>query len=378
MILTRQQLEEREKKILALYTVKSAESSGRVYPEDEDDQRTCFQRDRDRIIHCKAFRRLEEKTQVFAADFGDHYRTRLTHTMEVAQVSRDLARTLGLNEDLAESIALAHDLGHPPFGHAGEYALSEVMREYGQHFEHNEQSLRIVEKLEKLYPQFDGLNLTKEVLDGLLKHRTPWDRPKMKFIRWPHLEGQVVDLADEIAYTNHDVDDGLRGNLFTLRDLSRMALWKKAAEEVHKDYGENISEDMLRYRGISKMIGLMIEDLFETTHKNLKRHKVRTLKDVQRFPGRLVNFSLGMRKDLDQLRRFLKINFYYSKKVEKLVEGGQKILKALFHLFMKKPEKLPQKLQDLIDRGEEKITLVKDYVAGMTDGYAEEQYNKLL
>ena len=227
MALKRYELEEIEEKTLSSYAIKSSKSLGRKHEEEIEDDRLCFQRDKDRIVHCKAFRRLDDKTQVFIGGTGDHYRTRLTHTIEAAGISRDIARRMGLNEDLCEAIALAHDLGHPPFGHGGEDALDEIMKKYGYRFEHNEQSLRVVEKLENVYPNFNGLNLTVEVLDGMIKHQTSWDRKGIEIKTSPHLEAQVVNVADEIAYTNHDLDDGIRAGLIRIEALEKFKLWGK-------------------------------------------------------------------------------------------------------------------------------------------------------
>lgn len=345
---------------LAPYAVK--ESRGRVHKESSDHSRLPFQLDRDRIIHCKAFRRLDEKTQVFTASYGDHYRTRLTHTMEVAQISRDIARTFGLNEDLCEAIALAHDLGHTPFGHAGEDTLDKIMRQFGLHFEHNEQSRWIVEKLEKLYPDFFGLNLTYEVLDGLVKHKTSWDRPEIDDSILPSLEAQVVNLADEIAYTNHDVDDGLRSGLFDISDLEKTHLWKIAEGRVSKKY-RNISDDVKISRFVSMLINLMVSDLYECTEKNLSVGK------------HIVEFSHGMRDHIKEMRDFLMERFYYTKNVQVHLKEGRKIIEDLFEFYFSHPENLSGKLKYM----DEKIEIaVKDYIAGMTDRFAKKEHERLV
>src|SRR3989338_11104186 len=277
MIATRKELEKEEKRTLAPYALLSARSRGREFDEQEDESRTLFQRDRDRIIHSKAFRRLYGKTQVFVATYGDHFRDRLSHTLEVAQVARDLARNFKLNEDVCEAVALAHDLGYPPFGHAGQDTLNEIMQEFGGHFEHNEQSKRIVEKLEKQFPNFDGLNLTHEVLQGLAKHQTLYDQQTKK-ITGKALEAQVVDLADEIAYHNHDLDDGLRSELFTFEDLRHVALWKEAEELMHKKYdrkSKKMDTVVLRHRTVSKLISLMVHDLLKNTDRAIKKYKIK-------------------------------------------------------------------------------------------------------
>jgi len=340
---------------LAEYAVR--ESKGRVYEEKEDFSRLPFQLDRDRIIHCKAFRRLDEKTQVFTASYGDHFRTRLTHTMEVAQISRDIARTFGVNEDLAEAIALAHDLGHPPFGHAGEDTLNDIMGSFGLHFEHNEQSRRVVEKLEKLYPDFDGLNLTIEVLEGLIKHKTSWDQPQNDEDILPSVEAKIVNLADEIAYTNHDIDDGLRSGLFEIKDLEATKLWQKATEKIQEKFSTDLKGEVKQSRFISMLIHLMILDLYENS----------------KMPE--VQFSAEMEADIKEMREFLMKNFYFTDRVQGELREGKQIIKTLFQLYMEDPSRLPEKIEH---RPGDKITLVKDYIAGMTDGFAQKEYERLV
>lgn len=326
---------------------------GREFPEKPDPSRTEFQRDRDRIIHSKAFRRLSGKTQVFVATYGDHFRDRLSHTLEVAQVARDLARSLRLNEDLCEAIALAHDLGHTPFGHAGEHTLNEIMQGFDLHFEHNEQSKRVVEFLEKLFPNFDGLNLTHEVREGLAKHQTLYDQ-RTKRIKEKTLEAQVVDIADEIAYHNHDLDDGLRSELFTLRDVRRLKLWREAAEMVRKKYGEIRDPTVLRHRIISQLISLMISDAFKTATK------------------KKVSFSRGFQHKIVELRKFLWNRMYQSPQVLKHSRRGQKILKKLFWYFYKHPKLMSKRFYERIGKPDPLHIVVKDYVAGCTDQYATE------
>lgn len=377
MILKRQQLEKNEAKILASYACKSSHSAGRAYKEKEDDARTAFQRDRDRIIHCKSFRRLQEKTQVFLAYEGDHYRNRLTHTIEVAQISRDIARELGLNEDLTEAIALAHDLGHTPFGHSGEEALDKIMQKFGVRFEHNAQSRRVVEFIEKLYPNFPGLNLTHEVLDGLIKHQTAYDQPKTQFETFPHLEAQVVNLADSIAYINHDIDDGLRGKMFEMKDLEKFALWKRALAEAKKSYKKNLEGGVLRARVISKLISLMIDDLVLQTEKNLKKYRIKKVESVRKCKAPIVCFSKSMNDDSVALRDFLMKKFYMSPRVREKMRIGMDIIEKLFEAFFSDPKLLPQKVQKWIESGERRAIVIKDYIAGMTDSYAEREYRKI-
>lgn len=343
---------------LAQYAV--LKTLGREFPEKSDPSRTEFQRDRDRIIHSKAFRRLSGKTQVFVATYGDHFRDRLTHTLEVAQVARDMARSLRLNEDLCEAIALAHDLGHPPFGHAGEATLNEIMQKFGLHFEHNEQSKRIVEKLEKLFPNFDGLNLTHEVREGLAKHQTLYDQ-RTKKIKDKTLEAAVVDLADEIAYHNHDLDDGLRSELFTLHDVNKLVLWKEAAFEVRKKYGKIKDPVVFRHRVVSVIISLMIHNVCETAMQRIKTSRIRK-----------VTFSPCFEKKVVQLRKFLWNCMYQSPPVLKHSRRGQKTLKKLFWHFYKHPKLMPKRFWERIGSSEPLEVIVKDYVAGCTDQYATE------
>jgi dGTPase len=380
MIRTKEELEKSEKMRLAEYAVKSSESKGRKHKEQGGSVRVggsvggggrlCFQKDRDRIIHCKSFRRLDEKTQVFPAFFGDHYRTRLTHTLEVAQIARDICRRLGLNEDLAEAIALAHDLGHPPFGHSGEEALDEILSGAGgaggagagagsvagagAHFEHNEQSRRVVEKLEKLYPEFDGLNLSLEVLEGLEKHKTSWDRPGEE-VGAMHLEGQVVNLADEIAYTNHDMDDGLRSGILKVSDLEKAELWKEAESGVSERYGVIAEGGVKIARVISQIIYLMISDICDG------------------FDGKVVEFSAGMAEEIKELREILFDKFYLSSEVKGKLEKGKEMIKKLFKYYLENPEKVPARYRDV-----EKLEIaVKDYVAGMTDQFLTREIEKI-
>jgi len=377
------QFESEQNKTLAPYAMKSSLSQGRVFPEPDDPFRSPFQRDRDRIIHSKAFRRLQAKTQVFVSYYGDHYRDRMTHSIEVAQIARDISRSLGLNEDLSEVLSLAHDLGHPPFGHGGEDALNEAMEEFGLGFEHNEQSRRIIESLEKVYPSFDGLNATKETLDGLLKHNPHNYHTYIDFIVSPHLEGQVMDLSDEIAYTNHDVDDGLRSGIFTVKQMSKFSLWQKAQKEVMKKYKiKRLSKDLesnsrFYSRIISNMISQMISDLCEQTTKNIRTYRIKNLADVRKFKGKLVDFSPSMKKRKAELRRFLVECFYHNPKVAKQINRGKKILKSLFFYYLDHPTKLPELYQDMQKNGERLEIVVKDYIAGMTDHFAEEQHQLL-
>lgn len=377
MHLNRTQLLAREDAALAPYAVKGTLSRGRMYPEQEDFTRMPFQKDRDRIIHCRAFRRLKGKTQVFVAHYGDHYRTRLSHSLEVAQVSRDVARSLGLNEDLAESIALAHDLGHTPFGHAGQDALDDCLRPFGLRFEHNEQSKRIVEVLEQIYPNFTGLNLTFEVRQGLMKHQSPWDQVDSTFHE-ASLEAQVVNLADEVAYNNHDVDDGLRSGLITEIALSDLAIWKEATKRLYDQYGSISNDDIRRARTVSLMVGLMIQDLVEFSAQLLAAEHIDSLEKVYTAEEKLILFSPDQYRWNHELKDFLARKMYFHPTVKALSDRGQEIIRDLFTHYRAHPETLPAEEQALIQNGDRLEVVVKDYVAGMTDRFAETIWGNLL
>ena len=369
MLRARKDVEKQESKILADYAVKSAGSKGRQYAEKEAPDRTCFQRDRDRIMYSKAFLRLRGKTQVVLASHGDHFRTRMDHTQYVASVSRSITQSLGLNQDLAEAIALAHDLGHTCFGHEGEYTLDEMMKKYGSHFEHNEQSLWIVEKLEIKSKNYNGLNLTFEVRDGIDKHRTAYDNPQSRDNLMPSLEAQVVNIADEIAYNFHDLDDGFRAEVFSKKDLENLQIWqlsKKTLEEGDSDLNMNIR---------SKIMEMMISDLIKTTSGNLEINNIHSVEDVYKHPKELVYFSDSMRTMIDGLKSFLFNRFYKSDDVRRYNKQGRQVITFLFEKFYNEPELMPDEFKDMLNK-EEKHIVIKDYVAGMTDGYAIEIYNK--
>ena len=350
---------------LAPYAIPHRGLLGRVHSESEDETRFPFQRDRDRIIHTRSFRRLKGKTQVFVEGEGDHNRTRLTHTMEVAQISRDVARTLGLNEDLTECIALAHDLGHPPFGHAGETALDTWMQIVGSHFEHNEQSHRIVTLLEIHSSHYLGLNLNKEVLEGMLKHNTPHDAPELKLPHAPSLEAQVVNIADEIAYTGHDCEDGLRAKLFSEEELLAIPLALKS-EERTKERGTSL-------RG--SIINTLVNDLYKATTNELTSQCINTVDDVYAAQSPLVHFSKELRSELDQLRGFLSEKMYFHPKVLEKSAHGQRVVLTLCNALKEKPTDKVKELQQRTDSAPEEA--IKDYVAGMTDAYAIEQARRL-
>ena len=303
-ILTRESLEEREDRELAGYAMRSGDSRGRVYEEQEHPFRSAFQRDRDRIIHSTAFRRLEYKTQVFVNHEGDHYRTRLTHTLEVAQIARSIARALRLNEDLVEGLALVHDLGHGPFGHSGEEALQAMMVDHGG-FEHNQQSLRIVDHLERRYPQFDGLNLTWEVRESIVKHETPYDHPEVgEFgkVKGSLLEAQVVDLADRIAYDSHDLDDCLNAGILEEERLKSLSLWRQASEAVCKAQGQ-LGSHMRRYQTVRYLINEQVTDLVNTTLGGLNQHAIDSVEAVREHGARLVDFSAELANARPSWRR---------------------------------------------------------------------------
>lgn len=347
--------------LLAPYAVPHAGILGREYPEPEDPIRFPLQRDRNRIIQSQAFRRLKHKTQVFVSGHGDHYRTRITHTLEVAEVSRDIARALGVNEDLAQAIALAHDLGHTPFGHAGEEAMNECMQAFGKTFEHNEQSLRVVTILEDLTTSFPGLNLSIDILDGLRKHASSQSRGE----RSPSLESQIVNCADEIAYIAHDTDDGLRAKQFTRADVRRTVLGKKAAA-----HAEAQGTELRR-----SLVDLLMNDLFAETEKRLKRRRIRTLDDVYASTEQLVGYSSAMREDIDELRAFLWRTFYASVFVLGQAVQGKKVIKSLFLAYTKDPPEKVRSLQKKTQGTPEEA--VKDFIAGMTDTYALEICERL-
>ncbi|MBI2413729.1 MAG: deoxyguanosinetriphosphate triphosphohydrolase [Deltaproteobacteria bacterium] len=370
---------ELEAQRLAPYAVKSAETRGRKHPEAEHPFRTPFQRDRDRIIHCHAFRRLEYKTQVFVFHEGDHYRTRLTHTIEVAQISRTIARALGLNEDLSEAIALSHDLGHPPFGHSGENVLNELMSDHGG-FEHNAHSLRIVEELEKRYPGFNGLNLTYEVREGIVKHSSEHDRPgvnsEYEKEKSACLEAQIADLADEIAYNNHDIDDGISSEMIDPSALKSVDLWSAHFDEVKALYPE-ADFKVLKYQTIVKIINEQVTDLVETVLKTIEAEGIGSL-DAVRARGIVARFSPEMDRKNRQLKKFLKENLYRHHRVVRMADKAERIIKELFKAYLRAPKLLPPHIHSLIDKsGRDKHRVVCDYIAGMTDRFALDEYKKL-
>jgi len=376
MQVTRESLEKLEEQSLAPYAVHSGKSKGRFFPEDEPDYRTCFQRDRDRILHTTAFRRLEYKTQVFINHEGDYYRTRLTHTLEVVQTGRSIARALGANEDLVETICMAHDLGHPPFGHSGERVLARLMRDYGG-FDHNRQSFRIVTKLEKRYPEFDGLNLSWEVLEGMVKHETEYDRSDAKDFD-PDLRGdleaQITNVADELAYTAHDLDDGLRSGMITPEMLSEIENWEIVLDDLN--CRNQPVDDMLRHRIIRRLIGMNTTDQITATDQRLNLSKARSVDELQRLPYNVVGFSEDMARRNRQLKDFLFNNLYRHYRVVRMATKAEQIVSRIFDVYHAEPAMLPKHIQAQVEeRGLERT--ICDYIAGMTDRFAIDEYQKL-
>jgi dGTPase len=364
---------------LAPYAVAEHNSRGRKFAENAPQGRSEFQRDRDRIIHSGAFRRLEYKTQVFVNHEGDLFRTRLTHSIEVAQIARSIARCLRLNEDLAEAISLAHDLGHTPFGHAGQDALNACMKTYGG-FEHNLQSLRVVDKLEERYAQFDGLNLCFETREGILKHCSADNAARLgdvgeRFLnnRRPSLEAQVANLADEIAYNNHDVDDGLRSGLITLEQLESVPLVASLLGEVRQAYS-GLPERRLVHETVRRMINTLVTDLIRQSESNIREHSPATLEDVRTAPA-LIAYSPEMNELQRALKTFLRIHLYRHYRVLRMSAKAQRIISDLFGIFMADSRLLPPQFQSLAEQ--DRARAVADYIAGMTDRYAIREHRRI-
>jgi dGTPase len=368
-----------ERPDLAGYAARSSQSRGRKHPEELRDERPAFERDRDRIIHCAAFRRLEYKTQVFVNHEGDYYRTRLTHSLEVAQIGKAIARLLSLNEELTEALALAHDLGHTPFGHTGEEVLNRLLEGHGG-FEHNLQSLRVVDELEERYPGFDGLNLSWEVREGIIKHSSPYDRPAdivADFLPGivPTIEAQIINFADEIAYNNHDIDDGLKSGYITLGQLKDVALWNEVYEGVESKHPA-IDVERKVFQTISALIGLFIKDLTTTTVANLEESGIGTMEDLRRVNRQVVAFSPELARKNRELKRFLMENLYRHYKVERMRIKAERCLTQLFETYLKHPTLLPGKYLKKMDRtGRERV--ISDYIAGMTDRFALDEFKRL-
>ena len=384
----------------APYASHPEQSRGRLVPEAESARRSAFQRDRDRILHSTAFRRLKHKTQVFVYHEGDHYRTRLTHTIEVAQIARSIARVLAIDEDLTEAVALAHDLGHPPFGHAGEEALDHAMARFGG-FDHNEQTFRILTSLERRYAEFDGLNLTWESLEGIAKHNGPLIGPgasakhkargvpatiarysrearDLELGGWPGVEAQVAALSDDIAYNNHDIDDGLRAGLFEVADLADVPLVGPVFAEVAARY-PGLEQSRLIHEAIRRLIDRMVSDLIEETRRRLAEAAPRHVEDIRRLDRAVVSFSPAMRENDRALKRFLFERMYRHERVFRATVEASQAVRDLFEAYLAEPARLPPEWQAEAGRpgSPETARLVADYIAGMTDRYAFEAQGRL-
>lgn len=375
---SREELEQREATQLAPWACHAADSRGRRVAEPPDALRTEFQRDRDRILHCTAFRRLVGKTQVFLSDAGDHYRTRLTHSLEVSQIARALARALRANEDLCEALALAHDLGHAPFGHVGGDVLHELLRDHGG-FEHNRQSLRIVEKLELRNPGREGLNLSWEVRESILKHKRPFEGPL--FAEYspqeaPFLEAQLTDFADGIAYNSHDVDDALRSGLVSGEEFATTALWQRALRHARARSPE-ASGRVLEHKAVASLITVQITDLIAATAQALKSRGITNLAELRAQREDVVTFSAELGAEEVELRRFLHAKFYTHYKIGRMRSRARVIVTGLFTTLRENPRLLPPRFQKIAaEEGNERA--IADYIAGMTDRYAQKEYALLL
>lgn len=372
----RVELERIENSTLAPYALLSAKSQGRVYDEPDSTSRTAYQRDRDRIVHTTAFRRLEYKTQVFVYYEGDHYRTRLTHTLEVAQFGRSIARGLGGNEDLTEAICLAHDLGHPPFGHAGEHVLNQLMQDYGG-FNHNTQSYRIVTRLERRFPHFMGLNLTYETREGMIKHETEYDSSDASEYepdKRASLEAQIANVADEIAYNAHDLEDGLRAELFTIQDLGVLEIWQALTNHL-SDVNEPFSK-ITRGKVIRELIGMMVTDVIKTAADNLEQWRVDSPERLQSRSGNVVAYSAELDIWLRALKEFLYERMYHHYRLMRMQAKAERYVCEIFKAYVDEPRMLPTHIQESLE-GQSSERVVTDYIAGMTDRYALQEWEKL-
>jgi dGTPase len=349
-----------------------------MHKEPEHGFRLAFQRDRDRIIHSTAFRRLEYKTQVFVNHEGDYYRTRLTHTMEAAQITRTIARALGLNQDLAEAVALAHDLGHTPFGHAGEHVLADLMKDHGG-FDHNSQSLRIVDVLEQRYPQFSGLNLTYEVREGIIKHSTNYKRPAAAdFVPddAPLLEAQIVDFADEIAYNCHDIDDGLQSGMLHPEDLAGVELWETPYREVERQFPE-ASFSVRRYQAVRRLLDLLVNDLIRNIEERIATNAIDSVAGVRAVRPRLVDFSPSVDAATRALKARLMDRLYQHQRVRRMGAKAGRVMQGIFRAYMEDPRQMPPHIVDRVGPGTPVARVIADYIAGMTDRFAFDEYAKL-
>jgi len=374
----RLEFEKLEDSVLAPYAMRSSASRGRVHPEPEHAFRLAFQRDRDRIIHSTAFRRLEYKTQVFVNHEGDYYRTRLTHSMETAQIARTVARALCLNQDLAEAVALAHDLGHTPFGHAGERSLNQLMAAHGG-FEHNSQCLRIVDRLEDRYPGFHGLNLSFEVRESIVKHSPPYDKPLATAFdpgRAPCLEAQIVDYADEIAYNSHDIDDGLKSGLLTVEQLAEVSLWRQVHGDVRRA-SPDADFRIVRHQVRRTLINLLVNDLIATVRLRLHSLGLDTLDTIRAVGQPIATFSDAVEAQRLELKAFLMTNLYRHYRVMRMAAKADRIMGDLFRAYMEEPAQLPPHVTKRYRDGETLARVVADYIAGMTDRFALDEHKKL-
>jgi dGTPase len=379
MLYSRDHLEELEDRSLAPYALRSRDSRGRDYPDHEPAYRTAFQRDRDRIVHTTAFRRLEYKTQVFVISEGDYYRTRLTHTLEVTQIGRTLARALGVNEDLTETICLGHDLGHPAFGHSGERTLNELMVDHGG-FDHNRQSLRIVERLERRYPTWPGLNLTWEVREGMVKHETEYDvsdaseyEPELAC----SLEGQIANVADELAYTAHDLDDGLRSGLISPLVLQEVPLWNALMQDLDLDPCAELGK-VDRHRLIRSLIGWGVGDAARTTARRLEEEGIDSAVKLRARGAPIIGFSEDVKGRHQELKTFLYQRLYRHWRVIRMATKAMRVLQALFHAYAEEPAQLPDSVRARVAAAEKSPErIICDYIAGMTDRFALDEYARL-
>jgi dGTPase len=376
MIVTREALEQHEANRLAPYALLSRDSRGRLNPEDEPAYRTAFQRDRDRIVHSAAFRRLEYKTQVFVNDAGDYYRTRLTHTLEVAQIGRTIARALGANEDLVEVICLAHDLGHPPFGHSGEDTLNRLMKDHGG-FNHNVQSFRVVTLLEERYPGWSGLNLTAEALEGIVKHEAAYNISGLMNLD-PNtrgsIEAQIANIVDELTYSAHDLDDGLLSGLIAPEMLGEVDIWREVTERIGWKGGR--LDEITRHLIIREQIGLLVDDLLTTTSARLDEIDPQSPEDITSLPDNIVQFSEKMRRYSVELKRFLYANMYYSPQVITAARRSHHIIEGLFNSYIAEPRQLPKTSQGRIGT-EDLYRCVTDHIASLTDRSAALEYRRM-
>ncbi len=376
---------------LASYATKAENSKGRMYPDFPITNRSPFQRDRDRLIHSASFRRLDGKTQVFAYHEGRNYRTRLTHSIEVSQITRTLCKSLNLNEELGEAVALAHDLGHSPFGHAGERALQNSMKNFGG-FDHNINSLKIITKLEERYPEFPGLNLTWETIEATVKHHGPMKKIESQYLKdfnkkfdldlknYPSLEGQVGAIADDIAYNNHDIDDGFRAGFFTLEQLRELPFIDKIVSEFNKKY-PNVTNPEIKIYGVTRnLIAQMIFDVMANAKNNIKTYKIETPEDARKQKLFIIDFSESMKQNIKALRCFLKENFYTTTPIARMDMKSQRLVEELFDLFMNNPKLLPMDIRKKLptnDKDKELAETICDYIANMTDIMAIEEHTRL-